>query len=60
MNYKWVLSHQLKKFYLIMYSLACDVVDSRLEVAKQLGADVVINCQKENLKEASECTMVEQ
>ena len=32
-------------------SLAADIVDSRLELAKQAGANVTINCLKENLKE---------
>lgn len=31
--------------------LAADIVDSRLELAKQAGANVTINCLKENLKE---------
>lgn len=31
--------------------LAADIVESRLERAQKMGADVVINCSKENLKE---------
>ena len=33
-------------------SLAADIVEGRLEAARKVGADVVINCSKENLKEA--------
>ena len=33
-------------------SLAADIVEGRLEAAGKVGADVVINCSKENLKEA--------
>ena len=32
-------------------SLAADIVDSRLELAKQAGANVTSDCLKENLKE---------
>ena len=32
-------------------SLAADIVAERLEVAKMVGADIVINCKEENLKE---------
>ena len=28
-----------------------DIVDSRLETAKKMGADVTINCSNEDLKE---------
>lgn len=32
-------------------SLAADIVESRLEMAQKAGANVIINCKKENLKE---------
>ncbi len=32
------------------HSLACDVFDNKLEVAKKLGADIIINTKRENLK----------
>eukprot|EP00731_Ephydatia_muelleri_P015719 Em0009g143a len=31
--------------------IAADIVEGRLEVAKQLGADVVINCKTQNLRD---------
>ena len=35
-----------------LYSrLACDVIENKLEAAKQVGADVVINCKTQNLRE---------
>ncbi len=34
------------------HSLACDVFDNKLEVAKKVGADVVINTKREDLKTA--------
>ena len=34
--------------------LAADIVPGRLESAKLVGADVVINCKEENLKERGE------
>ena len=34
------------------HSLACDVFDNKLEVAKKVGADVVINTKTEDLKTA--------
>lgn len=32
-------------------SLACDVVASKLEAAIEVGADVVINCSEQNLRD---------
>ena len=37
---------------LFLYSLATDIVDNRLEMAKKMGADVTINCKTQNLREA--------
>lgn len=34
--------------------MACDVIESKLEAAKKVGADVVINCQQQNLKDTGE------
>ena len=31
--------------------MVADIVDSRLETAKKMGADVTINCGNEDLKE---------
>ena len=36
---------------MLLYRLVADIVESRLETAKEMGADVTINCSKENLKE---------
>ena len=36
---------------LFPHSLAADIVESRLESAKQVGADVVINCAKQKLRD---------
>ena len=36
--------------------IAADIVAGRLESAKFVGADVVINCKEENLKERGETT----
>ena len=35
----------------LLHRLVADIVDSRLKTAKEMGADVTINCSKENLKE---------
>jgi len=37
------------------HSLATDIVEARLELAKKVGADVTINCKTENLKDAGTC-----
>jgi len=34
-----------------LFSLAIDIVEERLQKAKQLGADVVVNGKTENLKD---------
>ncbi len=39
----------------LLYSIACDIVEGRLESARLVGADVVVNCAKENLEEISMC-----
>jgi hypothetical protein len=39
---------------LILYRYAADIVEKRLESAKLIGADVIINCQTEDLRETSE------
>lgn len=39
-------------------SIAADIVEGRLEVAKQLGADVVINCKTQNLRDEGEIGLV--
>ncbi|XP_003382382.1 PREDICTED: uncharacterized protein LOC100635091 [Amphimedon queenslandica] len=31
--------------------IACDIVDAKLKVASQVGADVTVNCKTQNLKE---------
>lgn len=36
-----------------MFSIACDIVDAKLKVASQVGADVTVNCKTQNLKEIS-------
>ena len=41
-------------FSLALCSLATDIVADRLELAKKLGADVIINCKTEDLKERGE------
>ena len=38
----------------LIHRLATDIIESRLEAAKLVGADVVINGLKENLKERGE------
>ena len=40
-------------FFLLLslYSIATDIVEDRLQKAKQIGADVVINGKTENLKD---------
>ena len=32
-------------------SIVCDIIDAKLEAAKQVGADVVINTKTQNLRE---------
>ena len=53
---KVYVSGHLEFFVLISYSLsryAADIVEKRLESAKLIGADVIINCKTEDLKERS-------
>ena len=35
------------------YSLACDIFDDKLKLAKQVGADIVINTKTQNLRDIS-------
>ena len=45
--------HKSVRYQLFCFecSLAADIVVGRLESAKAVGADVVINCKEENLKD---------
>lgn len=36
---------------MLIHSLAADVVESRLDSARKMGAQVTINCSKESLKD---------
>lgn len=44
--------------YYNCYRIACDVIDSKLQVARQVGADVTINCKTQNLKDISNCVIL--
>ena len=35
----------------LFFSIATDIVEERLQKAKQMGADIVVDGKKENLKE---------
>ena len=35
----------------LFLSIVCDIIDAKLEAAKQVGADVVINTKTQNLRE---------
>lgn len=51
----WAASYTIdyeKEHY--FYSYAADIVEGRLQSAKLIGADVVINCKTENLRDRSE------
>jgi len=38
-------------YHLFLYRIAADIVENRLKSALLMGADVVINCKTQNLKE---------
>lgn len=51
----WSHQHGYHLNSVFFHSLATDIVEARLELAKKVGADVTINCKTENLKDAGTC-----
>ena len=52
-NFYYLIFYTLKSVYTsaLFYSIASDVVASKLETAQIMGADVVIDSTKENLQD---------
>ena len=46
----WTLRFSLA-MYVLGFSIAADIVESRLQSALLVGADVIVNCKTQNLKD---------